>query len=398
MAEDKDIIIPNATAVLKPFKVIDPFNNNEVEGFVHWEATQMYGALEIEKVNGKDARQTIWATPKMRYPFSSNERTIVAIPKHRTIQIYEKVDGTNIFAFVYHDGSGKEFVSYKTRLMAFLKFEPHTYGDFRGMWCEILERYPTIPDLVRKYRGISFELYGKKNPILIQYDESLMTAVLFAVPGPGKIISPKGLDTGDVPKANLIREFTANSVKDFEKAYWDVRDWLNTNLKIREEVGKSSDGEDIVRKVFSGIEGSVWYSVDENDTIMEGVQFKCKPDEIFDICTQGSVPLHSIQITIRNALEQDEPLTFELIKRMLMEEFSEDRIYAKSITIQREIDRVVLEQKLLNEIAPEYIDKGFDIDKDKGTVMRHFGPRYPKNQASKIYTLLLRHFGTRKGD
>jgi len=184
-----------------------------------------------------------------------------------------------------------------------------------------------------------------------------------------------------------------DTVDDFKKAYWEVRDWLNTNLKIREELGKGPEGEEITRKIFSGMEGSVWYAVDLNGFIIDGVPFKCKPDEIFDICTQGTIPLHSIQITIRNALEQDEPLTFELVRKMLLEEFTEDRIYAKAQSIQREIDHVLLEQKLLNEIAPEYTSKGFDINKDKGTCMRYFGQKYPKNQAAKIYTLLLRNFG-----
>lgn len=393
MADDTDVLKPDAKTSFKEFSVIDPYNENQVDGRLHQEPTQMYGALEIERVNGKDAKQTIWCTPKMRYPFSKDGQEISALPKNEEVQVYEKLDGTNIFGFVYCDAEGKEYVSYKTRLMPFLKADKHKFGDFRSMWNEILARYPEIPDLVKRYRGVSFEMYGKKNQILIQYDVPLEVALLFAVPGPASIISPAGLEAKSVPKARMIKRSHIGSVEDFKGMYWEVRDWLNQNLKVEETLAKSSEGEEIVRKLYFGLEGTVWYAVDKDDRIMDGVPFKCKPDAVFDICASGTIPLHSIQITIRNALEQDEPLTFELVRRMLLEEFPEDKIYAKQITIQKEVDRVIEEQRLIEEIAPLYMENGFDIDRDKGTCMRFFGQRYPKNLAAKIFSLLSRQFG-----
>lgn len=43
---------------MKHFKVQDPFNNNEVEGYI-FHKTARYGDLQIDKVNGKWAKQYI---------------------------------------------------------------------------------------------------------------------------------------------------------------------------------------------------------------------------------------------------------------------------------------------------------------------------------------------------
>ena len=54
---------------VKEFKEADPFNNNELQGYLYRTPNDKYGMLYITHVNGKKAEQLIWPTPKMHYPF-----------------------------------------------------------------------------------------------------------------------------------------------------------------------------------------------------------------------------------------------------------------------------------------------------------------------------------------
>ena len=54
----------------KYFKETDPFNKNKVEGYINRRQGNLYGSLFITKVNGKDAKQFIFSTPKMSYPYN----------------------------------------------------------------------------------------------------------------------------------------------------------------------------------------------------------------------------------------------------------------------------------------------------------------------------------------
>ncbi len=104
------------------FTEIDPFNpQNEVFGYISRKSTEYYGALIITKVNGKELLpQLIMGTPKMHYPFDSREDGTrnYHFPIAKNIEIYEKLDGTNILAYFYSDGEFR-YLTYKTRLRPF---------------------------------------------------------------------------------------------------------------------------------------------------------------------------------------------------------------------------------------------------------------------------------------
>ena len=83
------------------FAEVDPFNNNFVEGLICRSHGDFYGGLMIEKVNHEKAPQMIHCTPKLRYPFTTlGDGTVKwTFPKAQTIHRYEKLDGTNVFAY-----------------------------------------------------------------------------------------------------------------------------------------------------------------------------------------------------------------------------------------------------------------------------------------------------------
>ena len=102
----------------REFDVEDSFNGNRLQGYISLQSTDLYGALLIETVNGESVPQLIRCTPKMHYPFDKNGRW--NFPKAVRIERYEKLDGTNIFAYRYGDAEGNVYIGYKTRLLPVL--------------------------------------------------------------------------------------------------------------------------------------------------------------------------------------------------------------------------------------------------------------------------------------
>ena len=373
---------------VKQFREVDPFNpGNTIAGYLCRVADWRYGMLYINEVNDKPVpaylHNWIWATPKMGYPFDKNRKWYFI--EHRKVKIYEKFDGTNILSYIYQDHEGNEFVTYKTRFRPILG-EGH-FGDFKSLWDEVIDMYPEIPEMPFKYRcNISHELYGKKNKVLVEYDTKLDTRILFGRLSDGSVITPDIFTGCGVGTAPLIRTLDSNS--DFIEAYEEIRNYLNEHLKVEKEI---VDGKERI-KMITGLEGTVWYVVNE---LNRTIQYKAKPDIIFDLHTKASgIPKHSIYITCINAFEDTDNPDFDYIKDLLLEEFEESDIYKKAYTISRILEEVRFEKELKYKVVEDYNrHKDFDINNDKGTVMRWFAKHYDKNICGKIYQLLWREFG-----
>ena len=366
-----------------PFEVCDPFNNdNKIEGYICRKPDERYGMLYIEFVNEEYCPQWIWATPKMHYPFDKNGSY------HRyedidRIEMYEKLDGTNVLAYTYTDHKDKKYITYKTRLNPVIK--DGKWGKFEYMWKELLEKYPMIPKFCLDNEcNVSFEMYGSRNPILIKYDNRLDAALLFCRTHDGFIHPPSvyDLDKYGLKSATLwkVLDRADNFIEEYQKAVKE----LNAQLKIVEV----PDGNDIVE----GWEGVIWYAI-KGDT---SIQLKCKADYIKDIhwLASAGIPKHSIYITCMNAFEDIEEPKVEDIINLLREEFEEIDIQKKINTIER-IYYYVYEQMILRTAAIDEYNKHpeFDIKKDKRTVMRYFSNLYDKRMMSKVYTVLWNEFG-----
>ena len=54
---------------LQSFEVEDPFNpQNELKGFISRRSDYRYGSIAITHINGRDAYQIQFGTPKQKYP------------------------------------------------------------------------------------------------------------------------------------------------------------------------------------------------------------------------------------------------------------------------------------------------------------------------------------------
>lgn len=377
----------------KEFEQEDTFNpGNIIKGLICRSPSRSYGRLTITHVNGRECPQVIYGTPKMFYPLD-NDRSVRRMD-YKEIMIYEKYDGTNVVGYKYHDADGNEYVTYKTRMTPTINKECE-YQDFHSMWSRMLERYPQIDSLVRDCPhgyNYSFELYGKENLIIFLYEDvDLDTVLLFAITDDAEIIAPRELlrtqpgRMEGIPTATLRRtvQNTGNGYVTLVEEYARAQSELESKFRVENE-------DDPERREYYGLEGEVWYFTDRNDKV---IQFKCKPPSFFDMVLESrKIPAHSVVTTIVNAME-DNDLSFEHVKEMLMEEYAESVVMQRAAFIDRTIQEMEWQYKTRGEVIADYEREGFDIVNRRGECMRYFGRKYPKRIAGTIFGMLWAEFG-----
>lgn len=351
----------------QPFFDTNPFNNNFVEGFLSHVSDDTYGALFIEKVNGDKIPQLVLCTPKLNYPFDKAGHW--QFPKAKTILRFEKLDGTNIFAYSYSDEK-QSFRTYKTRLRPFVG--DTKFGPFLDMWKEILSEDKRIKRLLYYPLNFSFELYGARNKHLIQYDVALAAALLFARDGQ-RILPPTEINNPiDCHTTLLLGRIT----KDYVGEYQQAQESLEMELK---EV----DGG------YKGREGEVWYLQTE-DNIWH--LYKVKPHTIEIIhWAFGGIGKNVIITTCQNAFESwDEP-TVEQIKELLKEEFSDNEIENVHYRIGKHLEEVKLQHIFQLEVLEKYKETGLNFLDDSSKVMRALSGKLDRKMMGRVFSILQLH-------
>lgn len=356
---------------LEPFDVIDPFSKLQLEGYLSLKPDSRYGALALLKVEGKDAPQRILATPKLQYPFDRNGA--FHFPSVRQIDIYEKIDGTNIFGYQFKDARGNLHVTYKLRLHPVLR--NGKWGSFLDMWHEMLKRYPQIPQLsVINGCSMSFELYGSRNSHLMLYDTPLDCALLFGLDSDGRCRSIDEIDRLGVPVPTHLGRLTAG--EDPVAAYGRIREKLQATIQSQDD------------DKLSGSEGAVWYVTTAN---MERVLFKCKPESVEAIHWKGGINKAAVMATCWNLLETEDFLEYAKLERLLLEEYSQAEIDAFSDHIDTCIADVSEELNFRNRVLEAYAKTGIKLASDKATVMRKLATQFPKTLMKKVFALISRY-------
>lgn len=353
-----------------PFNALDPFNNNWVEGFVSRQSTDLYGALLITKVNGDKVPQLIRCTPKLRYPFD-RDQTHWLFPKAQRIERYEKLDGTNIFAYRYHDARGNEFVGWKTRLLPFVGNS--RFGPFCDMLKEILTKNTGLQCLPFTIgMNISFELWGARNPHLLKYDVPLALSILFARNG-DKILPPSGFDNRGIPTADLRGLVSKDYVWSYQEA----------QRELEQSLTDSGDG------YYSGHEGEVWYIL----TVDGAWQlFKCKPESIELVhWSSGGISKNVIVATCENAFENWDAPTVENVVELLLEEFTQQEVEKVYYRIGKYLSEVVDKHLFAERVMADYSEIGVNLLEDKGGVMRALSSKYARGEMQKVYGVIWAH-------
>ncbi len=357
------------------FSEIDPFNpQNTVSGFISRKSNEYYGALIITNINGKELPpQLIMATPKMHYPFDARDDGTrnYHFPVAKNIEVYEKLDGTNILAYHYSDENNR-YLTYKTRLRPFLSASK--FGDFYNMWREVATNYFTEieAEMGRSECNLSFELYGNRNPHLLLYPNPLDIALLFGVTNTGRILSPTQLNHPSLPIVKILKVVD----KDFTENYESLQKELQAGLKQEDE------------GYYSGIEGTVWYM-----HLPDGrcVQLKCKPETIEAIhfsAGAGGLSKNIILATCWNGFENAETITVDLIKQLLLEEFEVPIIEAHHYFIEKCVAFVNDEALFRNTVVLAYKITGMNILLNKQDIMHKLSEQFPKNKMRKVYSII----------
>jgi len=193
-------------------------------------------------------------------------------PTIKHIDIFEKLDGTNVLAYRFKDATGAEHVTYKLRLHPVLR--NGRWWNFLDMWRELLEQHPAIAKLpARNDCAISFEMYGARNTHLILYENALDCAVLFGIDPEGRCRPPGDLDLQEVPVPKLYGRLNADD--DPVAAFARIRE------EIEADIRPSDDDK------LTGSEGAVWHI---RTTAGDNVLFKCKPALMRALSSQFQKP------------------------------------------------------------------------------------------------------------
>ncbi len=347
----------------------DPFNDNFLQGYISHHNGDDYGAVFIEKVNHKDVPQLIYCTPKIKYPFDATEHW--HFPKARAIERYEKLDGTNIFAYSYENEKGQRLVSYKTRLKPFLGNS--RFGEFLQMWKEMLKQWDGTAlrlAILNQGMNFAFELWGARNPHLVKYGTPLQASILFA--RKGQVIVPPSRISEEIgwPSANFI----GNVDRDYVWNYQNAQEEMDAGLK------ESDDG-------YLGQEGEVWYLLDETG---EWNLFKCKPHTIEAIhWASGGIGKNVILATCMNAYENWDDPTVENVTQLLLEEFNQQEIDKVHYSITKQLVDVKAMFVFKQAVMFEYNQLGLSILTDKVNVMRAMSGKFSRAEMSKVYSTIM---------
>jgi hypothetical protein len=392
--EDKTLVaelLDVPESVLNEFVEEDAFNDkspgngNRIYGFISHQNDHRYGAMVVLAINSvRTEPQIIYATPKLKYPFSrtgEGEDRAYKFPAFVKVNVYEKLDGTNVCAYSYADAEGKRYVTFKTRLKPVLGNSK--FGPFRELWNEMLVKYPELrepPKVLSGEQTLSFELFGYRNPHLIAYTVDLDTRLLFGVKQDDhSVLLPEHIDLPDAVK--LKAEATCTSKENLVSFY----------EKLREDVDRHNKALD--DETIEGSEGYIFYVLRADNGLWD--QFKCKGETVETIhWASDFLPMSVIMPTTWNALESCEgvdevPYLVEYVRKLLAEEFTPQQITKSSERIHKAVNMVIKRAAWRDEVATAYKAAGLTFDKDgKGAVMRAISKHFDKKQMKDVFNAL----------
>lgn len=370
------------------FCEVDPFNpQNKVEGYISRKPNEYYGALIITRINDKGVpEQLICGSPKIHYPFDSLQDGTrrYKFPVVRDVEIYIKLDGSNVISYLYTDGE-QEFMTHKLRLRPFMANS--RFGNFLDMWKEIATRYfETIREVMKSWHcNLSWEIFGARNTHLIVYENALDIALLFGVTNTGRILSPTDLGLArrdDYSPSGLLPLVSRFDVidRDYARHYERIQNELETKLhKI--------EGEEH----YTGIEGTVWYAHFPDSRCS---QFKNKPASVEAIhFATGGLSKNTIIATCWNAYENVDVLTIEFVKQLLLEEYDAVKIEANTKLIQKCIALVTSEMEFRQEVLEAYKKVGLNVLLNKREVMRTLSAYFERSRMGKVYSIVVNYSG-----
>ena len=353
----------------RAFHVSDVYNpGNTLTGLITRQSTRWYGALLITHVNNRECPQVVFGTLKLHYPLDKHGR--YHFPPARRIEVYDKLDGTNLFVYKYVDTQGLPYWTVKSRLTPVL--QDSLTIKFRDLLAET-GRLPAMIALSKRTGwGISYELWGAKNQHLMAYTKPIEVSLLFAVDAHGHAHPPSAMDH-DLPVVARYPDVTGNYVQTYN---WH----------------RQTDEERIKPAVtgYTGSEGRVWYVL-TND--LRWRLLKCKPSTIEAVhwATSEGISHNVIRATAVNVLETQDEITVEAVSTLLAEEFETHEILAAQTRIQHVINAVAVDTAFADNVLSVYDALGMSLAADRAGVMRVLSKTFEKQRMRHVYHVLRTH-------
>lgn len=354
----------------------DSFNrNHRLQGYICRRSDYRYGCLVITRINDQECCQTIYATPKLDYPF--DRAGTYHWPDVKEMEFYEKLDGTNICAYHYQY-DGQDFTSYKTRLTPVVKDQK--FGMFETMWRSYVEEYKWVEEVIASNPSynLSFELYGSRNPITIMYPFPLDAALLFGIERQTACVVPPSLLHG---AAKMPAKYQAIGAADLTKQYNNFREEMSAKNK-----------ETLL------IEGMVMYALVTGETSYR--MFKVKPEEIERIhwAASGHIPERSLYNTALNCFESNDNPTIIDLLRLLQEEYSSDLITRSYLKIEKIFEKALENMKFVNQVNKIWAEGRrcgikFNLE-NKNEIMRFLSSHFPKSSMKRVGSVIIKQLSS----
>ena len=363
----------------RPFIEVDPFNPpNRVAGHIQFIGGDEYGALSITHVNDRPAPQFIKVTPKAAYPFHKDGSWV--LHDAQEVSAFEKIDGTNICQYGYHDADGRPFTSFKLRTRPYIS--PH----FLNLLERALEPYPGVRQRkLQPGEAAVYELFGYQNRLLIRYDAPIDLALLFGRNAQGELVAPNeaeylfaGLDCPVAERHPFVLS------ADLAGAYRERQQEISSRLvRLDDEYFQGEEGEMLYVRFADGAReqpGSFTRLI------------KLKPPEIEEIhWALDHVPKEEAAAVARNVFEVSETPQLEDMVQLLAEEWSDEQIRRSLDTIERVLREAVERRAFQEEVLAVYaqLHGPEDFRQDRAGVMRSMSQRFSRSLMNKIYSVLV---------
>ncbi len=368
------------------FNVVSP-GGIPFAGYVCRQESAKLGMLAITEMAGESRLEFVYAMPKIHYPYHQDRdgtvRVVVPVAQNVVDARFTlKLDGTAVIFYPLTDKAGNVLeVIPRTRLQPVLT--PSRWGDWNALLADVLPDRTPVEEAVRAQKTtLIFELWGYRNPHLVQYDVPLKLTLHTAVRHKKPVSYRRLLDIATRYGLELIPtvETAEPNPDDLARAYRRLQDEM--------EARNQAAGADVYLA-----EGTILML----STVDTAVYYKCKPPSIEEIhwTADNNVSKANIEQALYKMLENGYDFDSGAISDVheaLEVDFEPERIEMAADLIERVFQEFLLELQKKAWLRQLVADAGIEPG-DTGTLMRYLSQHYPKNQMSWVYNAVQEMFG-----
>ncbi len=353
-------------------------------GYVCMQESDYLGTLAITRIAGHERLEIIPAMPKIHYPYVRDERaglTRVVVPLPINVvdaRFTRKLDGTAVIFYALPDEEGAPLeVIPRTRLQPVLRAS--RWGDWPALLDQVMPDRTPIERAVREQKfTLCFELWGYRNPHLVQYDVplafTLHTAVRYR---PGRLASYRILQ-------DLAQRYGFDLVPSIRVERPDAEALAAAYRALQEqlEARNRAAGPDTFVE-----EGAVLV-ISTRDT---AVYYKCKPPSIEEIhfAAGGGISKEIIRQALLKMAERDYDFAtgrVEDLEAELSKDFDSRYVESQQELIRRVWLEFIVELQQRDWLRELVEQSGLDPRTQTTELMRHLSRHYPRQRMKWVYS------------